>query len=62
MRGHSRAQLARNFAKGAARPLNAMIALQHLKHFLLGVIGGPTAHTLGQCRRGYACFEAQTQL
>ncbi len=61
MGGHPRAQTAHNFAQGAARPLNAMIALQHLKHLLLGVIGGPTAHTLGQSRRSQARFDAQTQ-
>ena len=62
MGGHARAQRARNFAQGAARPLNAMLAPPHLKHFLLGLIGGPTAHTFGEGRRGDASFKAQGQL
>jgi len=62
MGGHAGAQTAHHFTKGAARPLYAMIALHHLKHLVLGVIGGPAAHPLGQSRCGQARFEAQMQL
>jgi hypothetical protein len=39
-----------------------VISLDDLAHLVLGVIGGPMAHALGQGRRGQARFDSQTQL
>jgi hypothetical protein len=35
---------------------------REIKRFLLGVIGAPAAHPLGQSRCGQARFEAQAQI
>ena len=59
MRGHVLTQTAQEFAKGGARPRNAVISLDDLEHLVLGVVGGPVAYTFGQSRGGQARFDPQ---
>jgi hypothetical protein len=38
--------------------MHAVVSLQEVKDFMLGMIGAPKPHTLGQSRGGQTCFNA----